>query len=145
MSDWNSFSPEKRRLMAYLMMGTMYEESLGVLITKEVKLMIGEEEYHYDGPEIRVKEGNLVSFGSTEEDVEDFEIIEANKELVRLKKILFFKAKLGGMSCGLHTMCVAATDRSNAFKIIREYCKDHGYEKILDVKTSSFFEPFIRE
>lgn len=142
--DWENMSKAKKQLIVAMMLGDAFRENMGVLIKKETKIMLDDKEFHYEGPEIRVKEGNIVEFGATEEDRSPYEILEAKNDTVVLKKVMFFKARATTSYHSMNEFCVCAADRSEAFKVLKEYMKDRDYTRIISMNPSKFFEPLIK-
>lgn len=142
--DWENMSDIKKQLIVAMMIGSEFRKTMGVLVKKDTKIMIGDKEFHYDGPEIRATTGSIMEFGTTKEDKASYEVLEAEDNTVVLKKVVFFKAKLVTDHNSTNEYCVAAADIDEAFKTIKAYMHGKNYTRILSMNPSKFFEPLVK-
>jgi hypothetical protein len=136
------------RLAMLMMLGQTYKEMfIGLTVNSETKIKIGDEETRYKGPEIKgIKLGSVITGGVTKDDEKFFEVIsvDMDKNEMELEPVELFKAKLGD---GRHVseVCVVSKDRTRAFEILREHCKERGYKSIVSVSpTKKIFEPVLK-
>lgn len=140
--SWDNMSKVRRGLITAMMMADIYRENLGLLVTKDTKMMVGDKEFHYEGKEIRLHEGNILQLGPDDDNMKNYDVTKIIDGVVHLKEVMFFKAKVTDGS--MHQICVVAVDRKDAFNKLKEYCKENGYDRILSVVPSEFSEPFVR-
>ena len=142
--DLKDMSKVRRQLILAMMLADMWKEEKGILITRDTKLRIDEKIYHLEGEGLRVKEGSIVTLGTSDKDSSNFLVISINSEEITLEKSTFFKAKT---SCkfGVDTYCVFAKDSHDAYKVLKDYCKRNNkdIDRILSVNPCNFFEPVV--
>lgn len=136
----------RKRLLTALMIGSMFEENLGVEVNANTKIMVGDVEFHYESKKrLTLNKGSFLVLGPDEQNKKNYEVLEANRKenTAVLREIVFFKGKLLGGDYNKE-VCVVATDQADAFRILREYAKSNGYERIHSLNSSEFFKPFIQ-
>jgi phosphotransferase system HPr-like phosphotransfer protein len=146
MMDWENMSDIKKRLVAAMMIGKMYEENMGILVKRDTKLMLEDKEFHYEGTEFRAKKGDILELGATEEDKEAYEVLETSNDdnSVVLKKVIFFKARITTSYNSMEELCVAGSDRTEAMKALKNYMKNGDYTRIISLNPSKFFKPLVK-
>ena len=134
----------KKQLMMAMMIGEMAQKQRGINVNKETKLMVGEDEFHYEGRELNLKEETILALGVDEKNQKSYRVLDfdTRENTVKLEEVVFFKARVTNGQ-GLDEFCVIGTDRTNASQVLKDYCLRHGYTRVVSLNPSKFFKPFI--
>lgn len=142
-----------KELLSALLLGSIYEEGF-VTLNNQTKIVIGDEEVNYNGKiehdqkARRISENSIIALGLNQEKAKNYMVLEANSEENKLvlKEVQFFTAKLT-TGYNVTNYCVVATDRSDAFQILKQFSKiNKTYKGVISLLPSKdFFEPHIKE
>jgi len=142
--DSNEMEKIKKQLAMAMFIGSMVERDRGIVVNKETKLLIGEDEFHYEGKPLTLREETILSLGVDKDNQKNYRVLDFDtiKNTANLEEVFFFKAKVtNGQS--LDEFCVVGKDRTDASKVLKDYCLRKGYTRVVSFNPSSFFKPVI--